>query len=148
MKWPFFFPAPEYATVLPRGRCIPLRTLCERAGVTCRVTGPPAERLVILGRSPQIRAICLPGPLSAVWLGIPTGSRQDCALLALGLMAYGLMDYGARECLRGKACARPGPGRPRAGKALSAAERQRNYRARKKISQQPGTWAGKQMPTP
>lgn len=80
-----------------------------------------------------MRAVRGPGPLSEVWLGIPPGRPARRALVALGLLAFGVFDYGARECLRGLdvAKATPGAGRPRTGRALSAAQKQRSYSERR-----------------
>ncbi len=133
MTLPVFFPPSEYASVLPRGQRMTLRDLCARAGVRCRVTGPPAQRPLRLARSGHLRALCTPGPLSEVWLAVPAGNARSRALLALGLLAYGVFDYGARESLRGLDVSRPspGPGRPSTGTALSSTERQRRYRQRR-----------------
>jgi hypothetical protein len=129
---PVFFPACDVVAVLPPGERLTLRALCERAGLACRVSGPPARRRVRLADGPALRALRKPGPLSDVWLAVPRGDPKKRALQALGLLAYGVLDYGARETLRGLpiACPSPGPGRPASGRALSSAERQRRHRMR------------------
>lgn len=132
MGLPVFFPAADIARTLPPGRALTVRTLCELAGVVCGVTGAPAERPVRLARAAALRALTKPGPLSEVWLGVPRGSPQRRALLALALLAYGAFDYCARESLRGLPIAQAthGRGRPASGVAMSAAQRQRRHRAR------------------
>ena len=132
MGLPAFFPPADVVAGLPPGERLMLRALCERAGIPCRVSGPPVNRRVRLAPGPTLRALRMPGPLAEVWLCVPRGSRRRRALLALGLLAYAVFDYGARESLRGIAQARAtaGPGRPGSGKALTSAERQRRYRKR------------------
>ena len=139
MALPVFFPVVDVAAALPGGRRSTVRQLCRAAGVECRVVGAPAERCVILAEAPLPRALRTPGPLGPVWLGLPRGDSRRRALQALGLLAYGVFDYCARESLRGLPIARPtaGPGRPRTGTALSAAERQRRYRGRRGVARPP-----------
>ncbi len=132
MSLPVYFPTADVVAVLPPGEYLTLRDLCERAGILCRVSGPPAQRRVRLCEAATLRALRKPGPLADVWLSVPRGHRKKQALLALGLLAYGVFDYGARESLRGlqEAHPTPGPGRPASGKALSPVERQRRHRTR------------------
>jgi hypothetical protein len=147
MSLPVFFPSPEISNKLPSGRSLTfmLHQLCLLAGVDCRVSGRPAERIIKIATNPQMKAVIGPNPLGDVWLGIPSPKRQTIkrrALLALGFLAYGVFDYGARETLRGLKVSRPGRsvGRPRSASSLSGAERQRRHRRTKKAEERrPGT---------
>jgi hypothetical protein len=132
MGLPAYIPAPSIVGKLPAGQDVTLRELCDRAGVVCRVTGISAERSLKISCTKSLEAARLPGLLGPVWLGVPKGSLRRRALLALGLLAYGVFDYAARETLRGLSCSRAsvGAGRPRTGKALTGAERQRRWRQR------------------
>jgi hypothetical protein len=132
MGLPVFFPQPEIALVLPRGRRTSLPELCEEAGVKCRVTGISAQRRIWIAAALSMRIVRKPGTLSGIWLGVPKASFSRRALLALGMLAYGAFDYGARETLRGlpEARATVGPGRPRSPRPLDPAERQRRHRSK------------------
>lgn len=132
MSLPVFFPPAEISLALPEGQRTTLAALCHSAGIDCRVTGLSASRPLLVAQASAMRAVRGPGPLSEVWLGIPAGKPARRSLVALGLLAFGVFDYGARECLRGLdvAKASAGPGRPRTGRAMSAAEKQRRYRER------------------
>ena len=130
MSLPVFFPVPEIALELPEGDPVTLSSLCEAAGVSCRVTGLSAGRHLKIAACPRMRVVRAPGTMSAVWLGIPPASPRRRALLALGILAYSVFDYGARETLRGlpESRAAAGPGRPRVGRPATPAERQRERR--------------------
>jgi hypothetical protein len=136
MSLPVSFPQAEICLKLPVGKKLTLESLCEKAGVICRVIGAPAQRLIRLGKSPSIKAVRKPGPFGEIWVGVPAQyPLKKRALHALGMLAFGAFDYGARETLRGLDIAKPNRsrGRPRTGKALSPAERQRRLRERKKL---------------
>lgn len=130
MGLPVFFPQPSIVRTLPPGVDVSFRALCESAGVACKVTGISARRPIKIADSRELMAARLPGSLSPVWLGVPPSSPRRRALLALGLLAYGVFDYAARETLRGlpESRATAGSGRPREGRALTGAERQRRHR--------------------
>jgi len=132
MSLPVFFQTPKISLRLPRGRRVTIEELCRQAGVSCRVTGLSARRQLHVADAPLLRAVRSPGPLGPVWVGVPYKDVRKRALHVLGMLAYGVFDYAARECLRGLEVARPSPGRgrPRTGRALSAAERKRLSRQR------------------
>ena len=137
MGLPVFFPPADISLRLPPGESLTVRRLCERAGIACRVSGPPAERRVRLGCAAMMRAVRRPGPFGEIWIGISDKlSPKRRAFLALGFLAYGVFDYAARECLYGLEAAKPvvGPGRPRKVCALSGAERQARYRAKRSVA--------------
>jgi len=132
MGLPAFIPQPQVSLALPEGADVTLGELCAAAGVRCRVTGISASRPLKIAPARELSAVRLPGQLSPVWLGVPDGPPERRAMLALGLLAYGVFDYAARETLRGipKSRAVAEPGRPRTGRALTSAERQRRHRGR------------------
>jgi len=133
MSIPVFIPQPQIVRKLPPGETVSFRELCDSAEIPCRVTGISAERTLKIATSPEMASARLPGSLSPVWLGVPAGKPSRRSLLALGLLAYGVFDYAARETLRGRPESRAsaGAGRPRGGRALTGAERQRRHRQRR-----------------
>ena len=73
----------------------------------------------------------LPGDWAEVRLQVP-GTGETGARQALGYLAYELHDLVAKESIRSQTWAviAPPRGRPRRGRALTAAERQARYRER------------------
>jgi hypothetical protein len=126
---PAIFPDVEIVKRIPAGRETTVTSLCEEAGIECRVTGPSAERKIYL-RSDLLSISREPGPSGSVAIGIPDGDRRERAILALGVLAYAVFDYAARESMRGRPEARMSlpPGRPRKAHPLSGAERMRRWR--------------------
>jgi hypothetical protein len=107
-----------------------IHSLCQDAGIECRVTGPAAERKVCL-QPGGLGAVREPGPHGAVLINLPRSGKRDRAILALGILAYAVFDYAARESMRGRPESRMAlpPGRPRKAHPLSGAERQRRWRS-------------------
>lgn len=134
IKIPLFFPAARIVKSVDVTGSVKLSELLRRAGAPCRASGRWSERLVVIapGESGIERE---PGDWGAVRIGVPSDLGEvDAARFAASAMAYGLMDLVARESIRGAYWARPAAprGRPPTGRALSNAERQRNFRARHK----------------
>ena len=127
---PAIFPDVEIVKSLPAGRETTVSSLCEEAGIECRVTGPSAGRKVRLHPGP-LSVAREPGSSSPVSIGLPGGTRKERAILALGILAYAVFDYAARESMRGRPEAKMSlpPGRPRKPHPLSGAERMRRWRA-------------------
>jgi hypothetical protein len=126
---PAIFPDVQIVKSLPAGRETTVTSLCEEAGIECRVTGPSAGRKIYL-RSDLLSISREPGPSGSVAIGIPDGDRRERAILALGILAYAVFDYASRESMRGRPEARMSlpPGRPRKPHPLSGAERMRRWR--------------------
>ena len=126
---PAIFPDVEIVKRIPTGRETTVTSLCEEAGIECRVTGPSAGRKIYL-RSDLLSVSREPGPSGSVAIGIPDGDRRARAILALGILAYAVFDYAARESMRGRPEAKMSlpPGRPRKPHPLSGAERMRRWR--------------------
>ena len=126
---PAIFPDVEIVKRIPAGRETTVSSLCEEAGIECRVTGPAAGRKIYL-RSDLLSVSREPGPSGSVAIGLPGGPRKEQAILALGILAYAVFDYAARESMRGRPEARMSlpPGRPRKPHPLSGAERMRRWR--------------------
>lgn len=144
---PIFFPKVSIVAKLPdeeplaradgsrasgsRGEHLTVRTLCRRAGLECRVTGPSAERQVFVRESGEPTIHREPGPTGRVSIGLPAGDEVKRYVLALGTMAYAVFDYASRESLRGRPESRTlrPLGRPRMLHPASGAERTRKWRA-------------------
>jgi hypothetical protein len=137
---PAVLPSTKIVRKVSRGRSLTVREICGEAGVECRVTGPAAERRVYLRPAAALGAEREPGPLGAVSVGVPKGSRRDRAILALGVLAYSAFDYASRESARGlpEMRSRMPAGRPREIRPLSGAERQRRYREKVRSDSTPG----------
>ena len=127
---PAFMPKVQIRPEVPRGRLMTIHSLCQEAGIECRVTGPAVERRVHL-RLGSLGVAREPGPYGDVSIDLPPGEKRRRAILALGILAYAVFDYAARESMRGRPEARMAfpPGRPRKAHPLSGAERQRRWRA-------------------
>jgi hypothetical protein len=128
---PAIFPDVQIVKSIPAGhRGMTVSSLCERAGIECRVTGPSARRKIhlLVGQPAVSRE---PGSSGSVSIRIPDGDERERAILALGILAYAVFDYAARESMRGRPEARMSlpPGRPRKPHPLSGAERMRRWRS-------------------
>ena len=99
---PAIFPMVTILPKAPRGTETTVRSLCEKAGLECRVTGPSAERKIYLLTTPDLKVSREPGSLGTVSIGIPKKDRKKQAILALGILAYAVFDYAARESLRNR----------------------------------------------
>ena len=126
---PVIMPEVKIVKRIPEGRKTTIMSLCEEAGIECRVTGPAAERVICLHHG-QLAVSREPGSLGSVSISLPNGSKKDRTILALGILAYVVFDYVARERMRGRPEARLSlpPGRPRKAHPFSGAERQRRWR--------------------
>ena len=126
---PAIFPDVEIVKKIPAGRETTVSSLCEAAGIECRVTGPSAGRKIYL-RSDRMSVAREPGSSGSVAIGLPDGDRKEQAILALGILAYAVFDYAARESMRGRPEARMSlpPGRPRKPHPLSGADRTKRWR--------------------
>lgn len=120
--------SPEIVEVLDFER------LCDEAKIPCRVTGRIGPRIVLIR---DARFLLLEDAY-----GIPVTPRSEKgrirALRILEALAHVFHDYAARECVCGRGLFGPPTvlGRPpKSGQALSAAERMRAYRARRKVAQ-------------
>lgn len=106
-----------------------MKSLCEQAGIHCRVTGQAAERRVVIQKIEQNDLIIsrAPGEFGAVCVS----TNNHDPLFVLGVLAYGVNDYAAREtvCGRGLFGVRKTLGRPRTGRALLDSERKRKARS-------------------
>lgn len=133
---PFQFPVPRYSAHLRLTKPQTLLGLCEQALVPCRASGEWTQRKVgvVCGDALQIEAE--PGYLGAVRITVPSTECDpvDRARLALGALAYGLFDGVARATVAGQSWAKPAKpaGRPKTGRALTTAERQRRFRERRR----------------
>ena len=112
---PAIFPDVQIVKSIPSGyRGMTISSLCERAGIECRVTGPSARRKIhlLVGQPAVSRE---PGSSGTVSIRIPDGDEKERAILALGILAYAVFDYASRESMRGRPEARMSlpPGRPR-----------------------------------
>ena len=127
---PAIFPDVQIVKRIPNGSETTVSSLCEEAGIECRVTGPSAGRKIYL-RNDRMSVSREPGSSGPVAIGIPDGGRKERAILALGILAYAVFDYAARESMRGRPEARMSlpPGRPRKPHPLSGAERTRRWRS-------------------
>lgn len=129
---PLFLPGPMYVARLPvGGQRMTLMRLCERAGVACRASGAWTQRPIRVVFGQPWAAHALPGDWAEVRLQVP-GTGETGARQALGYLAYELHDLVAKESIRSQTWAviAPPRGRPRRGRALTAAERQARYRER------------------
>ena len=128
---PAIFPEVRIMKEVPRGREMTITSLCNAAGIECRVTGPSAERKVYLRTGP-LGASREPGSYGPVSILLPMMSEKESAILALGILAYSIFDYAARESMQGRPEARMSlpRGRPRIPCPLSGAERTRRWRKR------------------
>jgi len=117
---------------VPRsGRRETVRSLCEVAGIDCRVEGPAALRRVYVDDALVPSALREPGSEGAVSVFCSGGTSKEKAIFVLGILAYEAHDYAARESMRGTVVSRMSlpVGRPREVHPLSGAERQRRWRA-------------------
>lgn len=109
-----------------------LERLCAEARIPCRVTGRLGPRIFLIR---DARFLLLEGAY-----GIPVGMRPKGrvhALRVLEALAHVFHDYAARECVCGRGLFGTGTVRgrpPKGGRALSAAERMRAHRARRKVA--------------
>jgi len=135
MSIPLFFPAVEYVPHLKvSARAMTLRALCEAAGVLCKASGAWTDRVVDLAFADDVKIVAGPGDWSAVRICSPIIDRRLAARLGLAVMAYSLHDLVARQSIIGAPWARISAprGRIARGVALSTAERQRRFRARRR----------------
>ena len=120
-----------------RGSRETVTSLCLKAGIACRVTGPAADRkvwvLATQGSLPE-HIEREPGAYGPVFIKVAGKTIRRRSFKALGFLAYVVFDYASRESLRGLPEARMvGPvGRPRQAHSLSGAERQRRFRNKHK----------------
>ena len=135
---PAFFPKVKIEARVQAGRRFTVRSLCETAGLVCRVTGPSSERIVFLRKTDDLDVSREPGPMGRVSIGVPKCDVEDSlqperAILVLGVMAYAVFDYASRESMRGRPESRTSlpVGRPRKRRTLSGAERTRGWRRRR-----------------
>ena len=129
---PAFFPKVSIVAKAPTdGRRYTVRSLCERAGIPCRVTGPSALRQIHLRYADEFEIAREPGSMGRVAIGVPHDD-QASAVLALGALAYAVFDYTARESMRGRPERKTASvrGRPRKAHPLSGAERTKKWRAK------------------
>jgi len=133
---PAILPMAKIVSKAPKGVPYTIQSLCEMAGIECRVTGPAADRQIYLRETNQLEAAREPGSLGIVSMGLPASSQKDRAILALGSLAYSVFDYAARESLRGRPESKMALplGRPRKAQPLDGASRQRRYRERLKTT--------------
>jgi hypothetical protein len=109
-----------------------LEELCCVATIPLQVTGGVYDQLILVRSDdhflrPGIYLIGV-GKNRVDWKPTP-----EDALRVLEILAYGFLDYGARECVcgRGYFVAKRGRGRPpKGGRAMTAVERNRQYRER------------------
>lgn len=127
---PGFFPKVKIVAEVSAGRRHTVGSLCELAGIECRVTGSSTERVVFLRDAASLDTYREPGPMGSVSIEIPKGDERKRAILALGVLAYSVFDYAARESMRGRPESRTSPplGRPKKTRTLSGAERTRRWR--------------------
>jgi hypothetical protein len=131
---PAFMPKVQIVAQVPRGISSTVRSLCEEAGIECRVTGPATEREIYFHEG-KLDVCREPGFAGAVAIGLPekllrSPDPKPRAILALGILAYAVFDYVARESMRGRPegnMALPA-GRPRKARSLTGAERQARWR--------------------
>ena len=119
----------------PLGELETVASLCLKAGIACRVTGPAADRTVFVHavqNSSNEHIEREPGAYGPVFIKVSGKTSCRRALKALGFLAYVVFDYAARESLRGLPEARSAlpVGRPRKAHPLSGAERQRRFRGK------------------
>jgi hypothetical protein len=140
MSIPLFYPTPTYVASLPLTKPMSLAELCARAGVPCRGSGAwTARQVQVQADRGGLSLTSEPGYKGRVRVLVPEHlDAQQAARVALGAMAYALMDLVARESIRGAAWAKPDKprGRPPSGRALSSAQRQRAYRAKRALDVQ------------
>ncbi len=106
-----------------------IRSLCEQAGIPCRVTGQAAERRVVIREIEQDDLII--SRATGEFGSVCVSTNNPDPLFVLGVLAYGVNDYAAREtvCGRGLFGVRKALGRPRTGRALLDSERKRKARS-------------------
>lgn len=121
------------ALVSNKHTTVTYQELCAMAGVIPRVSGPALERNILV--SSDGKNARLTRHDDRLFVSLPHTFRRDkkSALRVLEVLAYGFNDYAAREAVCGRGLFIPvAPrGRPRTGKALTPAEKMRQYRARK-----------------
>lgn len=129
---PAIFPKTTIVRRVEKGQRMTVQSLCQAAGIGCRVTGPAARRKIYLRQADGLEASREPGSYGSVSIGLPGGDKKNRAILALGVLAYSVFDYAARESMRGRPEARLSLplGRPCKPHPLSGAERQRRWRER------------------
>jgi hypothetical protein len=130
---PALFPEVTMVRGIPSGTESTISSLCDDAGIGCRVTGPAAERTVHLLTTDRPSAWREPGPMGRVAIGLPDHDVRERAIQALGILAYAVFDYAARESMRGRPESRQSlpPGRPAKVHPLDGATRTRNWRLRR-----------------
>ena len=84
---PAIFPKTMIVKQIVKGRLMTIWSLCQAAGIGCRVTGPAARRKVYLRQADRLEASREPGPFGRVSIGIKKGNERDRAILALGVLA-------------------------------------------------------------
>jgi hypothetical protein len=131
---PLFFPHVSIVARVPRGKHATVKSLCHQAGIECRVTGPTASRRVYLRDANLLAVSREPGYSGRVSIDLPGTDPRERAVLALGVLAYAVFDYAARESVRGwpEMKIAPPRGRPWIPRPKTNAERQRDWRSRKK----------------
>ena len=138
MSLPLFFPHVRYMPAVEQAGRLPLAQVCEAAAVRCEAIGRCTQRpLRIVAGGEKGWILAEPGSWGAVEIGVPQSdwaTEKRRARWALGAMAYVLFDGVARASIAKHPWARIAVPRGRApsdGLALSNAERQKRYRARK-----------------
>jgi hypothetical protein len=138
MSLPLNFPHPSYTMKLTLDSSFALDALCVLAGIACKGSGAWRQRPIepVPAAQPFIEAA--PGGWGPVRVGVPpryAKTQRSVARYVLGAMAYGLFDPIARESIKGQPWTKiENLGRPRSGKALSAARRQQRYRQNQQMS--------------
>jgi len=131
MSIPLFHAPTEYVNGLTLENPITIEELCKLAGVTCRASGAWIQRLIEVRIGKENRVFAEPGDWGRVRIEVKfCRSKEEKFRQALSTMAYGLHDLVARESIKGQPwnTVTSPKGRPRTGKALTTAERQRKFR--------------------
>ena len=134
MATELWYPIPRYRSKLEEvGLKTTVSGLCEANGIPCKMEGPGAKRAVFIVKSDTPFIDCTPHQ-QEVCIGTRHAVKTKAAKkYALAAMAYAVFDLAARESVRGlkdfyeiKLI-----GRPRTGRVLSNAERQRKFRQKR-----------------
>lgn len=135
MSIPLFFPPTKYESGLRLTGAMSLSEVCLAAGVRCAATGAWTARKVEIAHGDALSVFAEPGDWGGVKIILKPGlTCQQEARLALAVMAYSLHDLVAKQSIAGKGWASVAAprGRPPSARPLTAADRQRAFRSRRK----------------